>query len=174
MAAEWPPQLPALKADMGIDASDERDDARLQTVLDAAVAFVQRARRGTGVGRVNFDGLVNVNTADLTDLQTLPGVDAALAQAVVDGRPYRTLQQFGNVVGSTVYAGINDLVTLAGDVDDDLVLGTLRLAGRYHTRRRAPDDLIAAAEMGTNRLPGLDPDITRLLRLSRHQAMAVG
>lgn len=172
--ATWPPELPALKADLGIDATDERDDATLGTQLSAAVAFVQRARRGTRVGAVNFDGLVNVNTADLATLQTLTGVDATIAQSIIDGRPYRTLTQLSCVVGSTVYAGLAAEVTLAGDPDDDLVLGTLRLAGRWFTRKRAPDDLIAAAELGTTRLPGLDPDITRMLRIGRHQPAAVG
>jgi hypothetical protein len=183
----WPPVLPDLKADMGIE--DGRDDAALTTQLNAAVAFVQRARSGTNVGNVNFDtSLVNVNTADLTALQTLTGVDATLAQTVIDNRPYRTLRQLAWVVNGpcwpwwwstldghpSVYDGLKDEITLARDPDDDLVLGTLRLAGRWYTRRRAPDDLIAAAELGTARLPGLDPDITRLLRIGRHVPAAVG
>lgn len=170
--ATWPPTLADLKTDLGAD--DTRDDIVLQEQLDDAIAYVQRVRRGTRVGAVNFDGQVNVNTADLTQLQTLTGVDATLAQAIVDGRPYRTLTQFACVVGSDIYKGLAGDVTLAGDPDKDLVLGTLRIAGRYNTRRRAPDDLMAAAELGTNRLPGLDPDIMRLLRLGRHQPAAVG
>lgn len=40
----WPPQVEALKGDMGI--TDPRDDGRLRTVLDAAVAFVERIHAG--------------------------------------------------------------------------------------------------------------------------------
>lgn len=49
----------------------------------------------------------------------------------------------------------------------DLALGTLRLAGRWHTRRRSPDGLVAMAELGNARVPSFDPDIDRLLRIGR-------
>lgn len=52
-------------------------------------------------------------------------------------------------------------------VGDDLVLGTLRLAGRWHVRRRSPDLLIAAGELGTSRVPAFDSDIERLLRIGK-------
>lgn len=40
----WPPVLAELKTDLKID--DERDDERLQTMLDAACAFVERVHAG--------------------------------------------------------------------------------------------------------------------------------
>lgn len=46
-------------------------------------------------------------------------------------------------------------------------LGTLRLAGRWHTRRRSPDALIQMGELGAARVPSFDPDIDRLLRIGR-------
>lgn len=170
--AAWPPELPALKTDMGI--TDERDDVALQTMLDAAVAFVQRVRAGQRIGRVDFDGRVNANTADAAALETLPGVDADLAQTIIDGRSYFTFAQLADRVGYDVYtAEFEADVTLAQPPDDDLVLGTLRLAGRWYTRRRAPDDVINSGELGISRVPGLDSDITRLLRIGRHAPMAV-
>jgi hypothetical protein len=45
----------------------------------------------------------------------------------------------------------------------------LRLAGRWHTRRRSPDGLVAMAEMGAARVTSFDPDIDRLLRIGRHK-----
>lgn len=53
------------------------------------------------------------------------------------------------------------------DVPDDIRLGVLRLAGRWHTRRRSPDALVQMAEMGSSRVPSFDPDIDRLLRIGR-------
>ena len=53
------------------------------------------------------------------------------------------------------------------DVPDDVRLGTLRLAGRWHIRRRSPDALVQMAEMGSSRVPSFDPDIDRLLRIGR-------
>lgn len=49
----------------------------------------------------------------------------------------------------------------------DLVLGTVRLAGRWHTRRRSPDGLVSMGELGTGRVPSFDPDIERLLGIGR-------
>ena len=51
---------------------------------------------------------------------------------------------------------------------DDLKLGTIRLAGRWHTRRRSPDGLIDTGEFGTTRVPSFDPDIERLLGIGRY------
>jgi len=56
----------------------------------------------------------------------------------------------------------------------DVRLGTLRLAARWHTRRRSPDALIQMAEMGASRVPSFDPDIDRLLRIGRQQPWRVG
>lgn len=44
--ATWPPTLEELKADMKVDAEDERFDVALQVTLDAAVAYVERVRAG--------------------------------------------------------------------------------------------------------------------------------
>jgi hypothetical protein len=49
----------------------------------------------------------------------------------------------------------------------DLILGTLRLAGRWDERRKSPDALIQMAEMGAGRVPTVDSDIDRLLGIGR-------
>jgi hypothetical protein len=63
--AEWL-TLADLKTEMGIEPDDTRDDAQLQTVLDAAVTFVERVRHG----QFDFDGDplsdLPAPTADLT------------------------------------------------------------------------------------------------------------
>lgn len=51
--------------------------------------------------------------------------------------------------------------------DADMSLGTIRLALRWHTRRRSPEALVAAGEMGSSRVPSFDPDIDRMLRIGR-------
>lgn len=53
-------------------------------------------------------------------------------------------------------------------VPADVSLGTVRLAGRWHTRRRSPDGLVNMAELGASRVPGVDPDIERLLGIGRY------
>lgn len=108
---QWPPTLEALKRDQEIDENDTRDDVSLQTMLDAAVAFVQDVRP-----RINY-------TSD--PLSELP------------------------------------------EPEPDLVLGTIRLAGRWYTRRRSPEGLVSAGDMGTARVPAVDSDIAKMLRIGR-------
>ena len=55
----------------------------------------------------------------------------------------------------------------------DLVLGVLRLAGRWHTRRRSPDGLVAMGELGSARVPSFDPDIERLLGIGRYRGPVI-
>jgi hypothetical protein len=49
----------------------------------------------------------------------------------------------------------------------DLCLGTIRLAGRWDTRRRSADGMIVMAEMGATRVASFDPDIDRMLGIGR-------
>lgn len=42
---------------------------------------------------------VDVNSADLKTLETLPGVGPTLAQRIVDGRPYKSVTDLGKVKG---------------------------------------------------------------------------
>jgi len=60
------------------------------------------------------------------------------------------------------------------DPTADLALGTLRLAGRWYTRRKSPDALVAMGELGSARIPSFDPDIDRLLRIGRWAKAIVG
>ena len=52
--------------------------------------------------------------------------------------------------------------------DADMFLGTLRLAGRWYTRRRSPEGLIEMVAMGSGRVPSFDPDIDRMLRIGKY------
>lgn len=60
-----------------------------------------------------------------------------------------------------------DPVSTLPDPTADLQLGTIRLALRWHTRRRSPDGLVDMAELGAARIPSFDPDIERLLGIGR-------
>lgn len=55
----------------------------------------------------------------------------------------------------------------------NIVLGTLRLAGRWHSRRRSPDGLVDMGELGSSRISSYDPDIERLLSVGRYRKAVV-
>ncbi len=112
----WPPILDDLKVDMRI--ADDRDDAALQVVLAAAVAFVERVHAG------RFD--------------------------------------FTNPAGGTLPVP-----------NDDTALGTLRLAARWHSRRKSANGLVEMAELGASRIPAFDADIERLLKIGRYRRSVI-
>lgn len=63
-----------------------------------------------------------------------------------------------------------DILSSLPSPHEDLILGTIRLAGRWNTRRRSPDGLVSmGAELGATRVPSFDPDIERLLGLGRYR-----
>ena len=64
------------------------------------------------------DGLVHLNTAGVTELDTLPRIGPALAQRILDWRdangPFTSVDQLLDVagIGDTVFAGLEPLVAL--------------------------------------------------------------
>jgi competence protein ComEA len=69
-------------------------------------------------GGASTGGLVNVNTATPTDLETLPGVGEVIAQAIVDYRtqngPFSSVDQLLDVsgIGDATLEDIRELVTV--------------------------------------------------------------
>lgn len=61
-------------------------------------AFAQPASK-SGAGAVKTAALVDVNSADLQILETLPGVGPVTAKRIQDGRPYKTLSDLEKVQG---------------------------------------------------------------------------
>ena len=67
---------------------------------------------------ISAGGLVNVNTASLAELQTLPRVGPVMAQRIVDFREahgnFATVDELINVtgIGAATLAGLRDLVTV--------------------------------------------------------------
>jgi len=50
-------------------------------------------------GTSERDALVDINTATLAELDTLPGVGPSTAQRIIDGRPYGTIEDLMRVKG---------------------------------------------------------------------------
>jgi len=68
-----------------------------------------------------------------------------------------------------VRSDLNYTTTGTGQPTAEVVLGTLRLAARWHIRRRSPDALIQMGELGAARVRSFDPDIERLLGIGRYR-----
>lgn len=72
----------------------------------AGESSVQTANSSTG--NISTNGLININSASLAELDTLPGIGPVTAQKIVDGRPYTSINDLLNkkIVKTSVYENI--------------------------------------------------------------------
>jgi competence protein ComEA len=69
----------------------------------------------TGAGGASDPGaLVDINTATLAELDTLPGVGPATAQRIVDGRPYGSIEDLMRVkgIGQATFDKLKERITV--------------------------------------------------------------
>ncbi len=61
----------------------------------------------------NSNGLININTASETELDTLPGIGPVTAQKIINAMPFAAIEDLesNKIVSSKVYLEIKDKIT---------------------------------------------------------------
>ena len=112
--------IPLLRTDRDGTVKIESDGrrwwlARHQVAVRAPPAAKPRtkAKRDPEVVAAPANGRINVNTATEAQLEGLPGIGPVIARRIVEGRPYRSVDDLGRVkeVGPKRLAEIRPLVT---------------------------------------------------------------
>lgn len=64
--------------------------------------------------QINNSNLININTASLGELDTLAGIGEARAQAIIDNRPYESIEELVNKakIPQSVYDKIKDSISI--------------------------------------------------------------
>jgi competence protein ComEA len=84
-------------------------------VRDAEHAKADAVARGIPEGAIR----VNINTATLTELESIPGIGGVLAKQIVAHRPYKSLDQLLEIrgIGPSSLEGLGPYVKIEGETE---------------------------------------------------------
>lgn len=85
-------------------ACRQQSGERLEQLLES------RSRRAA----VNVEGPINLNTATLEELQTLPAIGAVMAERIIAGRPFNTPEDLLKIegLGHQIWAQLQDYIVV--------------------------------------------------------------
>jgi competence protein ComEA len=101
----------------------ERNLNRAAKLFDGQKVYIPKVNESDGAplrqgfagqGGVVASGQININTADLKTLDTLPGIGPVYGQNIIEHRPYSTVEELlsKGVLKKSVYEKIKDKITV--------------------------------------------------------------
>lgn len=88
-----------------------------QRLSDGLKIYVPKISEGNSMSLIQQDTgqtLININTASIPELDSLPGIGNVTAQKIIDGRPYGAIEELLNkkAVNSSVYEKIKEKISV--------------------------------------------------------------
>lgn len=82
--------------------------------VPTALASVAAEKAPTPVSTVPLSGQINLNSASIRDLDSLPGIGLTYAQKIIDGRPYTAVSELASrkIVPLSTYNKIKGLLSV--------------------------------------------------------------
>jgi competence protein ComEA len=159
----------------------ERTIERIRSLVHIAQGSAAKTKKGAMAKPVA--GKVNVNTADQATLATLPGVGPPMAQAIIAGRPYKSMADLARVrgLGPRRLEALRDRVTFEASEAAEAPAGVAakkaaarrvaaRPAGTKAMIKRAPGEKVninTATADELDALPGIGPVRARAILEAR-------
>ena len=86
-------------------------------VLVAGIVGAKLLRNADGIAEGSIR--VNLNTATLTELESIPGIGEVLAKQIVAKRPYTSIEQLLQIrgIGPTSLEGLGPYVKVEGEIE---------------------------------------------------------
>jgi competence protein ComEA len=103
--------------------------------------------------------VIDVNSADLKTLETLPGIGATTAQRIIDGRPYQSVDDLGKVKGMSQkkLAAIKDQITFGPAANTTSTTTNAVKAAKTKKSKKSKSAATNAVESASETIPSAAP-----------------